>query len=306
MDYKSFQPGGQEQKPVMPPVAQMPSKHFTPKFIGLIVLLLVLGGVAYGAYWWWGNQAQQLSLATPVPCPDGTVPVGMTQSIPGSYICGPDISTWTTYRNDQYGFEFKYPNDWVVSEQQPYSDKEAVINIAPPRQPVDPDHPDVFVASTLDPRIDIEIYGNPLESNPAYKSHIENETTLKELKIAGKNAYEVPKAYGIDSYFWIIFVDLGNKTMIITAENDGVKVFEDIVKTFKFISPPINSFQSCADAGYPIMESYPEKCRTPDGLTFTKYDACIQVIAPARNPQTGEVRDFPTPCDVPEGWEPVK
>jgi hypothetical protein len=30
---------------------------------------------------------------------------------------------------------------------------------------------------------------------------------------------------------------------------------------------------------------------------------CIQVITPAKNPQTGEVRDFPTPCDVPEGWE---
>lgn len=29
---------------------------------------------------------------------------------------------------------------------------------------------------------------------------------------------------------------------------------------------------------------------------------CVQVITPAKNPQTGEVRDFPTPCDVPEGW----
>ena len=34
-------------------------------------------------------------------------------------------------------------------------------------------------------------------------------------------------------------------------------------------------------------------------------EMCIQVIAPARNPQTGETRDFPTPCDVPEGWEVV-
>lgn len=30
---------------------------------------------------------------------------------------------------------------------------------------------------------------------------------------------------------------------------------------------------------------------------------CIQVLAPARNPFTGEVRVFPTPCDVPAGWE---
>lgn|SRR3989338_3332301 len=30
---------------------------------------------------------------------------------------------------------------------------------------------------------------------------------------------------------------------------------------------------------------------------------CAQVITPARNPQTGEIRDFATPCDVPAGWE---
>ncbi|MBI2233278.1 MAG: hypothetical protein HYU56_05125 [Candidatus Aenigmarchaeota archaeon] len=29
---------------------------------------------------------------------------------------------------------------------------------------------------------------------------------------------------------------------------------------------------------------------------------CIQVITPARSPE-GECREFPTPCDVPEGWE---
>jgi hypothetical protein len=30
----------------------------------------------------------------------------------------------------------------------------------------------------------------------------------------------------------------------------------------------ITSFDECAAAGYPIMESYPEQCATPDGRTF--------------------------------------
>jgi hypothetical protein len=30
----------------------------------------------------------------------------------------------------------------------------------------------------------------------------------------------------------------------------------------------VGSFEDCALAGYPIMESYPEQCRTPDGRTF--------------------------------------
>ncbi len=31
--------------------------------------------------------------------------------------------------------------------------------------------------------------------------------------------------------------------------------------------------------------------------------SCIQVIVYAYNPQTGECREFPTPCDVPPGWK---
>ena len=34
-------------------------------------------------------------------------------------------------------------------------------------------------------------------------------------------------------------------------------------------------------------------------------EICIQVITPARNPETGEIRDFPTPCDVPLSWEKI-
>ncbi len=31
-------------------------------------------------------------------------------------------------------------------------------------------------------------------------------------------------------------------------------------------------------------------------------DGCIQVIAPAVDPDTGTCQEFPTPCDVPDGW----
>lgn len=35
----------------------------------------------------------------------------------------------------------------------------------------------------------------------------------------------------------------------------------------------------------------------PDG------QVCIQVVTSARNPETGEIREFPTPCDVPPSWQ---
>jgi|GEM_PF-3879909 len=34
-------------------------------------------------------------------------------------------------------------------------------------------------------------------------------------------------------------------------------------------------------------------------------DVCAQVITPARNPETREIEEFPTPCDVPDGWERI-
>ncbi len=33
---------------------------------------------------------------------------------------------------------------------------------------------------------------------------------------------------------------------------------------------------------------------------------CTQVITPAKNETTGECKEFPTPCDVPDGWEKVR
>lgn len=30
---------------------------------------------------------------------------------------------------------------------------------------------------------------------------------------------------------------------------------------------------------------------------------CVQIVIPAKNPYTGEIIEFPTPCDVPENWK---
>ncbi|OIO40758.1 hypothetical protein CO154_02305 [Candidatus Pacearchaeota archaeon CG_4_9_14_3_um_filter_31_7] len=32
----------------------------------------------------------------------------------------------------------------------------------------------------------------------------------------------------------------------------------------------VTNFETCKDAGYPIMESYPQQCATPSGRTFTE------------------------------------
>lgn len=43
-----------------------------------------------------------------------------------------------------------------------------------------------------------------------------------------------------------------------------------LVLTPKATKKIITNFDDCVNAGYPIMESYPEQCSTPDGEVFTK------------------------------------
>jgi hypothetical protein len=52
-----------------------------------------------------------------------------------------------------------------------------------------------------------------------------------------------------------------------------------------FTPPSVTSYAECVAAGYPILETYPEQCRTPDGRTFTNPDA---TPLPAPPTSTGE------------------
>ncbi|MDO8499286.1 MAG: hypothetical protein Q7S66_01335 [bacterium] len=55
----------------------------------------------------------------------------------------------------------------------------------------------------------------------------------------------------------------------------------------------INNFAECQAAGYPIMESYPEQCRTPDGRNFVRVIEVIYVAFDKPHTlQVGEKIDF--------------
>src|SRR6185436_1582043 len=56
---------------------------------------------------------------------------------------------------------------------------------------------------------------------------------------------------------------------IIVVLAAGVFVYQTVGRQ-ESVNVTINSFDECAVAGYPIMESYPRQCRTPDGKNFTE------------------------------------
>lgn len=83
-----------------------------------------------------------------------------------------------------------------------------------------------------------------------------------------------------------------------------------VSRTYSVCKHPGTSFECKVDSDCPLSrcptitatasKCVEGKCILP---VCDKPELCIQVITPAKNPKTGECRNFPTPCDVPIGWE---
>ena len=59
----------------------------------------------------------------------------------------------------------------------------------------------------------------------------------------------------------ILFFLFAAATVIFMAIHSGPK---------PAAAPKVSNFEQCAQAGYPIMESYPRQCTLPNGKFFTE------------------------------------
>ncbi|OHA08479.1 MAG: hypothetical protein A3B37_00030 [Candidatus Sungbacteria bacterium RIFCSPLOWO2_01_FULL_59_16] len=59
--------------------------------------------------------------------------------------------------------------------------------------------------------------------------------------------------------------------VLVALAGVGYFVYRNYFAPRRFTFPrAITSFEECANAGYPVAESYPRQCHTPDGRTFTE------------------------------------
>ncbi len=70
-----------------------------PLIIGIIAVLVIGGGIYYSV-----NKSNSLVTST------------NTADTPSKN----ETSDWKTYKDETYGFEFKYPSDWVLQKNDPY------------------------------------------------------------------------------------------------------------------------------------------------------------------------------------------
>ena len=58
----------------------------------------------------------------------------------------------------------------------------------------------------------------------------------------------------------------------------------------------VSSFEECANAGYPILESYPAQCRTPEGAIFIQ--SAESPITSGEGAPPGSIHNLPLPPAV--------
>src|SRR3989344_1385716 len=222
------------------------------KIITMIVVI-ILGLANLGAYtyrWYVYNGIVKFINSQPSRTPR---PTTLVQS--GQFEAPSD---WKTYRNEEYGFEFKYPNGWSVTEGREL---------------------DVYLRKTDSnnfPEISVEIIQSATNLDlKNIKEDLIKIDTETGAKVSGESTN---LADGSNWFITRIVVNHNSRNYQIQADNFEEELLNQILSTFKFIPS------------------------TGSGQVSPSPEFCIQVITPARNAQTGEVRDFPTPCDVPEGW----
>jgi len=151
-----------------------------------------------------------------------------------------DTSGWQTYRNEKYGFEFKYPKEWSTPRESMYSTR---------------------VGIEFDSKLSIEsgiLFNQSLNRPHTFEEVVRNFPGDKiELTLAGKRAVKIG-----DSIYAIQESENGF-TLFQRQGGTNLETFEGIVSTFRFIGLSINTsaWQTYRSERYGFEFRYPANYR---------------------------------------------
>jgi len=90
----------------------MNKKISTPIAIGIItILVIIVGGFAL-----W--QRAEITKEENMPLPEIQIPEKKEIKDETAGLVPSEVEGWQTYRNEEYGFEVKYPEEWIVIKEE--------------------------------------------------------------------------------------------------------------------------------------------------------------------------------------------
>jgi len=140
-----------------------------------------------------------------------------------------ETTEWKTYRNDEYGFEFQYPDTWFFQEPPNWSDKESVyffeVGITPEYSLGGHPGNEVLFLTLLD-------YPNSLET---YRQDLlqlgEEDVTVTMIQIDSKPALKIHRNSTIGYVFKVnndFMLSIGSNTVDQTT-------IDQILSSFRFV-----------------------------------------------------------------------
>ena len=199
------------------PLPELPPGHnHLQKFHALIAMSILVGVTALIGTWFWYN-ANNVEEYLPAYTPRLET----------------ETSDWKTYRNEEYGFEFKYPADWKYQSIEKRSsgyyiakvfNDEFVLNIlSKSYEGIKPER--LFGANLAD--------GAPVNGNVYYwckNLGCESEDVSKpKIILVSLSGTELAEELDLELSF--------NRA----REDTAIEIFQQIFSTFKFIEPAVSA-----------------------------------------------------------------
>ena len=244
---QNLQPETQSQKPL--------SK--TWQIVALTVAgVLVVGGIATGSYYFWqksaSNSNQTACTMEVKQCADGSY-VGRTgpncefakcpdaSVSPSPSVVVDETANWQTYKNEKYGFEFRYPKDYSLDLVDSRAEGGALLVM------VNMVNKDNYVYGM---KVDINrgAYSNMMLAEIVRKKIVEEGAFLDSRKITfvGQDAYEgISVGQGINFYEIVVknngnlydldFLSRNCEELLEPCKSSLTRDQKLILSTFKFI-----------------------------------------------------------------------
>jgi eight-cysteine-cluster-containing protein len=193
---------------------------------------------------------------------------------------------WMRYQSEELGLVFEYreePDGYLLQEiargtEDPNFIKEYILTLKK-------DYEDLKNREGGEgpPTINVFVFKNTEKQWP--QAWADDHRGVSNIGLKQGNAIETAVAgakairYNSDGLYLSDNVVIAHDKYIFVIsgaylEEDSIirNDFEPFLNSIKFVvtNEQIVSFDDCAAAGYPIMESYPRQCRTPDGRNFVE------------------------------------
>lgn len=198
-------------------------------WIVLVLLVLIVGGLAFGIYWWQKqNIVKTENTETPVYTALPVTTNTSNTSTPTSSEVKDETADWKVLNREEYNYQFKYPADWTYIEQQISGTSRVILEFK--------DSNGNVVMSIESPAPGIGAEGSETVRSEEIKIQNSDKSFKKSIVKFSSTEDGSVEYYAIVHWGSETDKDSGLLTFKMKSENDSAeRTLDKILSTFRFL-----------------------------------------------------------------------